>query len=86
MPLISSFFGIIIKIFHKDHNPPHFHAIYGEYDAVIEIKSGKVLAGKIPPRALRLVNEWRKIHKDELIERWDNARNMKPLKRIKPLE
>jgi hypothetical protein len=50
MPVISAFFGIIIRIYHSDHNPPHFHAQYGEHEVIIEIKSGRVLNGKIPVR------------------------------------
>ena len=56
MPEISRFLGIIIAMFYKDHAPPHFHAIYGEFDIAIEIESG-VINGRFPQRALRLVLE-----------------------------
>ena len=86
MPIVSTFFGIIIRIFHSDHNPPHFHAYYSESEAIIEITSGKILAGSLPARAKKLVDEWRKIHKEELLKCWTQAQNLKTLKKIKPLE
>jgi hypothetical protein len=59
--------GIIIAMFYKDHAPPHFHAIYGEYEITVEIHSG-VISGRFPRRALRLVLEWLELHKDELLK------------------
>jgi len=85
MPEISRFLGIIIAMYYKDHSPPHFHAIYGEYDITIEIESG-IINGRFPRRALRLVLEWLEIHKDELFENWQLAEQRKPLKGIAPLE
>ena len=61
MPEISRFLGIIIAMFYKDHAPPHFHAIYGEYEITVEIDSG-VINGRFPKRALRLVLEWLELH------------------------
>ena len=58
MPEISRFLGIVIKMFVNDHNPPHFHAFYGEHEALIEIKGLSVFAGRLPPRVLGLVIEW----------------------------
>jgi len=66
MPEISRFFGIIIAMFFDDHNPPHFHARYGNDNAVIKITDLTVLEGYLQPRALGLVMEWAAIHKDEL--------------------
>lgn len=66
MPEISKFYGISIYIYYNDHNPPHFHAIYGEHEAIIEIENLSVLAGKLPAKALGLVIEWASIHQDEL--------------------
>lgn len=85
MPIISQFFGIIVSMFWDDHNPPHFHAKYGEYEVVIEIQTGKV-SGKFPARALGLVQEWRSIHENDLMEDWELARRKEMLKKIKPLE
>lgn len=54
MPEISRFYGIVIRMFFDDHNPPHFHAIYGDYEVLIDINILAVFAGHIPPRALWL--------------------------------
>jgi hypothetical protein len=85
MPEISRFLGIIIAMFYKDLAPPHFHAIYGEYEITVEIESG-VINGRFPRRALRLVLEWLELHKDELLENWQLIEEKKPLKKIAPLE
>jgi hypothetical protein len=85
MPELSRFLGIIIAMFYKDHAPPHFHSIYGEYEITVEIESG-VINGRFPRRALRLVLEWLELHKDELLENWQLAEENKPLKKIAPLE
>lgn len=86
MPEISRFLGIIIVMYYNDHNPPHFHAKYGDYESVLSIINGEVIEGNLPPRVLGLVQEWREYHKLELIENWNLARERKALKRIKPLE
>jgi len=86
MPEISRFFGIIIAMFWDEHNPPHFHARYGQSKAAIDIDSLKVLEGKLPPRVLGLVVEWASQHKKELMINWENARDDKPLKKIEPLQ
>lgn len=85
MPEISRFLGIIIAMFYKDHAPPHFHAIYSEYEITVEIDSG-VINGRFPKRALKLVLEWLELHKDELLENWRLAEEKKPLNKIAPLE
>ncbi len=86
MPEISRFFGIIIAIYYNDHNPPHFHAKYGEYEVLIEIESGNILTGSVPQRALDLIGEWRALHSRELLADWRLAAERKPLNRIEPLE
>ena len=86
MPQISRFFGIIIKMFFDDHNPPHFHAEYGEYKAEIGITDLNVLRGELPARALGLVIEWALRHKSELLENWERMENDKPFNSIAPLE
>ena len=63
MPQISRFFGIIISMFFNDYNPPHFHARYGEFEALISIEDFSVIEGSLPSRALGLVIEWASIHK-----------------------
>ena len=86
MPEISRFFGIIIAMFFDDHNPPHFHARYGNDNAVIKITDLTVLEGYLQPRALGLVMEWAAIHKDELLSDWDLAKAKKPLFPVEPLK
>jgi hypothetical protein len=86
LPEISRFLGIIIAMYYKDHPPPHFHARYGDFEAVIAIESGEVLGGRLPPRVLGLVQEWREYHRMELTEDWQLARERKALKQIEPLE
>ena len=86
MPEISRFYGIVIKMFFDDHNPPHFHAIYGEYEALININSFAVFAGKLPPRALGLVIEWATQHQEELLDNWGMAKVQESLSRIEPLK
>ncbi len=85
MPEISRFFGIIIYMNWREHPPMHFHAVYGEHEALITL-DGKVYAGDLPHRALSLVREWLALHRDELAEDWMLALAKKPLKSIDPLE
>jgi hypothetical protein len=86
VPEISRFFGIVIGMFYKDHNPPHFHAYYGEHEAAIGIGDGAVLWGGLPRRAIDHVQEWRELHLEELVEDWRRARAHQPLEPIDPLE
>ncbi len=86
MPEISRFLGIIIAMYYNDHPPAHFHAKYGSFEALIEIESGGVIRGYLPPRVLGLAQEWRELHKTELFQDWKLAEERKPLRRIEPLE
>ena len=86
MPEISRFFGIVIKIFYDDPNPPHFHAEYGDNTALIDMQNLSVFAGQLPPRALGLVMEWALLHRKELLANWDRARSQQELQMIAPLE
>ena len=85
MPQISRFFGIIISMYFEDHNPPHFHAQYGEDECLISIRDLVVIQGKIPSRALGMVIEWAVLHQDELLVNWEKAINLEPLSKIIPL-
>lgn len=85
MPVISRFFGIVIYMFWRDHPPAHFHAKYQGQEITVEIETGKV-EGNISARALGLVQEWRQLHKAELIENWKFAKEMRILRQIYPLE
>ena len=86
MPQISQFFGIIIRMFYDEHNPPHFHAQYGEYNCCIDIQSLSVIEGSFPARALGLVVEWAILHKDELMINWHHIEQKESLQKIEPLK
>lgn len=86
MPEISRFLGIIITMYFNEHNPPHFHARYGDHRAEIAIETLSIMAGSLPPRVLGLVMEWAALHRRELMEDWELARRQVELKRIAPLE
>ncbi len=85
MPEISKFYGIIIYMYIDDHNPPHFHVWYDEYQAEVTIKDG-IVRGEMPRRALRLVYEWLDLHRDELMENWERLSNSEAAKKIDPLK
>ena len=85
MPEICRFYGIIIYMFFSEHNPPHFHVKYGDYEAIIDIEYG-VVHGHIPRRALNLIFEWLDLHKSELLENWNRIEQRKPIKKIEPLK
>lgn len=86
MPQISRFFGIIIFIFFDDHNPPHFHAKYGEFNAAVEISTLEIIEGYLPTRAINLVREWANLHINELNEDWELVKSNRTPKAIQPLE
>jgi len=85
MPEISRFLGIVIGMFYREHGPPHFHAVYGEYEITVDIETG-VVHGSFPKRALRLVLEWLDMHKSELLENWRLVELERPLRKVPPLE
>ena len=85
MPELSRFLGIVIAMYYNDHGPAHFHAVYGNFDITVEVESGTV-RGTFPLRALSHVQEWRELHKAELLQNWELARQRKPLNKIPPLE
>ncbi len=84
MPVLSRFYGIIIRMYflQSEHNPPHIHAIYNDDVAAIDFMSGAVLEGSLPPKALSLVQEWISLHRDELKEIWETQ----DFRKIAPLE
>ena len=86
MPEISRFFGIIIAMFYNEHNPPHFHARYGEHKVEVDIQTLSVLAGKLPPRAMGLVIDWASRHQDELMADWKLCQNGEKPFQIEPLK
>jgi len=88
MPVISSFYGILIKMYFGDHVPPHFHAEYGEFSAQISITGFGIIEGYLPPKALALVVEWASIHKEELEKNWRSLSEsgMGTFTKIEPLK
>jgi hypothetical protein len=85
MPELARFFGIVVYMNWRDHNPPHIHALYGEHEALVSL-DGAVLAGKLPRRALSMVLEWLAMHRTELVDNWTRAQQRKPLQPIEPLD
>ena len=85
MPRIAEFYGIAIYMYHREHAVPHFHALYGEHEAVIAIRGLRVLEGRLPRRALALVRACGKLHGADLERDWDLARGRRPLRPIAPL-
>lgn len=84
MPVIARFYGMVIKMFfaQSEHNPPHVHAVYGEYVGVVDIQTQKMIEGDLPSKALSMVQEWVKTHQDELMLMW----NTQEFKALPPLE
>lgn len=82
MPEIARFYGIVIKLFFGDHSPPHFHAIYGEYNALVSIESLDIIEGDLPNRAQQLVLEWATLYQQDLLQMWNTQefRKLPPLK------
>lgn len=86
MPRLSEFYGIAIYMYFADHNPPHFHAIYAGFEALIRIDDGSVIRGDLPTTAMRLVEQWRAIHQAELATNWAAAQVPAALSTIEPLQ
>jgi hypothetical protein len=86
MPTISVFYGIIIRMFFDDHEPPHFHAYYAEHQAVIDIQQLNLIEGYLPRRALQLVLDWSELHQSELLEDWFLCKNKQSPNLIQPLQ
>lgn len=86
MPELSRFYGIVIRMYFGDHAPPHFHAVYGQDNAVVDIENLRLIGGELPPRARGLVIEWAAIHQDELREAFRRAQAMMAPDKIAPLD
>ena len=88
MPVISSFYGILIKMYFGDHAPPHFHAEYGEFVAQISINGFGIIEGYLPPKALALVVEWASLNQEELVNNWKSLSEggAGTFKKIEPLK
>ena len=86
MPELSRFFGIVITMYSRDHEPAHFHARYGENEVLIEIDTSRVLRGVLPRRALAMVEEWCDLRRPELRTAWDSLGRGTSPDKIAPLE
>ena len=86
MPEVSRFFGIVIRMYFNDHEPAHFHAQYGEFEALVTIETLAVLRGQLPRRAMALVLEWAALHRAELRSNWEQARLGTHIEPIAPLD
>jgi hypothetical protein len=85
MPELSRFLGMVISIYFDDHNPPHFHVLYNEHEALISINDLTILNGSLPSRVLGLAMEWANLHKSELLENWDMVQRDGKFFKIEPL-
>ena len=86
MPTISVFYEIIIQMFLGEHNTPHFHAKYGEFQALIGSNDFSLIEGRLPSKALALVVEWASVHQKESQENWTLGKNNSSFKKIEPLQ
>jgi len=84
MPTLSMFYGIIIQMYWNEHNPPHFHATYGEFRAEYDF-DGNLTNGKMPENQQKLIAAWAVLHKDELAANWQLSEQKQELVRINPL-
>ena len=84
MPVITRFYGMVVKMYllGKEHNPPHIHFLYDDYNGVIDLKTLTVLEGDLPGKALSMALEWTKLHQKELLEMWDTQQ----FKKLPPLK
>lgn len=85
MPEVCRFFGIIIRMFPREHNPPHFHAEYGEHEGVFSIETGQMIQGNLPAKKSALITAWCFIHKKELKSNWIRLEKNMSLNKIDPL-
>lgn len=85
MPELSRFYGIVIRMYYRDHPPPHFHASYAGQEAVIDIESLSIIGGTLPPRARGMVIEWATLHHQELRQAFQAAASLEAPEKIEPL-
>ena len=71
MPVIARFYGIIIKMYFKEHGVPHFHAVYAEFNGVFDIQNLEMIEGDLPSRAEKMVKDWAKLHQSDLQNMWE---------------
>lgn len=86
MPEVSRFFGIVVRMFYDDHDPPHIHVEYSGQKAKVDFQGNIILGGLKSRTAVRLIREWIDIHTKELEEDWELAKNSREIRRIEPLK
>lgn len=82
MPIVSLFFGIVIRMYHDDHPPPHFHAAYQGFEAFVRINDGEILHGELPLKAGRIVRQWALDHRQALMANWERGERLLPMEMI----
>ncbi len=82
MPILSVFFGIIVRMWHDDHPPPHIHNEYQGFEALVNIRTGEVTDGRLPNKVAAIVKEWCERHRGELLKNWESAQCFEPIERI----
>ena len=82
MPILSVFFGIIVRMWHDDHPPPHIHVEYQGFEALVAIQTGEISEGRLPRKAAAIVKELCLLHQNELYANWQRAQHFDPLERI----
>jgi hypothetical protein len=82
VPIISIFFGIVIRMYHDDHPPPHFHASYQGFEAFVAVETGEILQGRLPKKAQRLVRQWALDHREQLMANWARGEALLPMEMI----
>ena len=88
MPVLSMFYGIIVRMYREKgerHNLPHFHAVYAEYSIVIDL-DGNTLEGELPVKQYRLLIAWYELHIEELKANWALLSSSGDYFKIKPLD
>ena len=82
MPTIAIFYGIVIQMYWREHGPPHIHALYQGFEALIAINTGEVVGGHLPPNALRIVRQWVRLRRTQLVDNWQRGRRGIPFERV----
>jgi hypothetical protein len=84
MPRVSTYSGIVIAMYYRDHHPPHFHAISGGHEAKLVIETGEPLGEPLPPQEMTLVQQWLQRHRLEVRANWAKGEAHLPLDPIEP--
>jgi hypothetical protein len=82
MPTISIFFGIVVQMYWSDHPPPHVHAYYQGFEAILAIETGEVIGGHLPPKVSALLKNWILSRQEALLDNWDRGRRKVPFEKV----